>query len=349
MVIVMATIDDVAKRAGVSKSSVSRVLNGNFEYMSAHMKQKILDVIVELNYSPNSLAQSLKKKKTSVIGIILSDIANPFWSEVLKGVQEECNRSGYGLMVSFNGTPESEKDTILMLRNRQVDGLIVNTAGSNPALFEGMLEEEFSFVMLDRSLGGMKVDTVVVNNVEGSKQAVQYLIDQGHRRIGILLHPLGNVSPRIERLEGYKQALLTNGLLVDDSLIKICDSSRGSGLKAVNELLSMPNRPTGFFTTNVSLNLEAISGIKSYGLRIPSDVSLIGYDDFPWIPLLDPPLSTVSQPAFEMGVKAAALLIHNIKKKRRNKPQTLQLQPQLVIRESCCPPLSLFEGGDSHR
>ncbi|MGF9713628.1 LacI family transcriptional regulator [Paenibacillus sp. JMULE4] len=338
----MATIDDVAQRAGVSKSSVSRVLNGNFEYMSEEMKNKILAAIAEMNYSPNSLAQSLKKKKTKVIGIILSDISNPFWAEILKGAQEEANRCGYGIMVSSsNEDPELERDNILMLKSRQVDGVIVNTIGNTNELFEEFIAKKYPFVLLDRLAGDMKADTVVVNNVNGAKQAIQYLIDQGHRRIGILLYPTNNKSPRIERLEGYKQALSINGLPIDESLIKICDQNNGSGIQATQELLSMPDRPTAIFTTNARLNLEVLSGAKKAGLRVPTDVSIFGYDDFPWIPLLDPPLSTVAQPAYEMGVKAVALLIHRLESKKKMKPQIIQLEPKIIIRASCSSPVKI--------
>lgn len=338
----MTTIDDVAQRAGVSKSSVSRVLNGNFEYMSEEMKSKILTAIAELNYSPNSLAQSLKKKKTKVIGIILSDISNPFWAEILKGAQEEANRNGYGIMVSSsNEDPELERDNILMLKSRQVDGIIVNTIGNTNELFEEFIANKYPFVLLDRLAGDMQADTVVANNVNGAKQAIQYLIDQGHRRIGILLHPMNNKSPRIERLEGYKLALSMNGLPIDESLIKICDQHNGgSGIQATQELLSMPDRPTAIFTTNSRLNLEVLSGVKKAGFRVPTDVSIFGYDDFPWIPLLDPPLSTVAQPVYEMGVKAVALLIHKLESKKKTKPQIVQLEPKIIIRASCSSPVT---------
>jgi DNA-binding LacI/PurR family transcriptional regulator len=333
----MTTIDDVAKKAGVSKSSVSRVLNGNFEYMSEKMKTKILKAIEELNYSPNSLAQSLKNKTTKVIGIILSDISNPFWSEVLKGAQEEACRSGYGLMVSSsNEDSEVEKDNIMMLKTRQVDGIVVNTTGTNNELFKSLLEENFPFVLLDRLSGEMKADSVTVNNVNGAKQAVQSLINYGHERIAILLNPLGNKSPRVERLEGYKLAHKANGLHIDDSLIKICDPSNGSGAQAIEELLLQSDPPTAIFTTNETLNLEALSGIKKAGLRVPEDVSVFGYDDFPWIPFLDPPLSTVAQPAYEMGVKAVALLINKLKGESEIK--ILQLEPEIILRASCSPP-----------
>jgi DNA-binding LacI/PurR family transcriptional regulator len=335
----MATIDDVAKRAGVSKSSVSRVLNGNFEYMSEQMKHKILAAIEEMNYSPNALAQSLKTKETKVIGIILSDISNPFWSEILKGAQDEANRSGYGLMVSsFNEDPELEKSNILMLKNRQVDGIIVNTSGNINHLFNEFIQEKYPFVLLDRLAGEIKADTVVVNNVNGAKQAVQYLIDQGHRRIGIVLYPLQNKSPRVERLEGYKLAHSLNDLPVDDSLIKFCEPVDGIAAQAAEELLSMPDRPTAIFSTNEKLNLEVLAGVKKAGFKVPEEVSIFGYDDFPWIPLLDPPLSTVAQPAYEMGVKAIALLIQKLQSKDKTTPQIIQLEPRIIIRSSCSSP-----------
>ncbi|GAX89820.1 LacI family DNA-binding transcriptional regulator [Effusibacillus lacus] len=338
----MATIDDVAKKAGVSKSSVSRVLNGNFQYMSEDTKNRILDAIRELSYTPNSLAQSLKKKKTQTIGIILSDISNPFWSEVLKGVQDECMRNGYGLMVSSSGEdPDLEKENILMLKNKQVDGLIVNTTGHNSDLFENLTAEKFPFVFLDRLPDGTITDTVVVNNVLGARQAIQFLVDQGHKRIGILLYPIENKSPRIERLEGYKQALTANGIPIDESLVKICRQERGSGIEAVHEMLSLPDRPTAIFSTNTMLNLEVLTGVKKAGFKVPKDVSVIGYDDYPWVPLLDPPLSTVAQPAFEMGIQAAALLLNKMKAKRWKKPQIVQLDPELLIRDSCTPPIKM--------
>lgn len=332
----MVTIDDVARRAGVSKSSVSRVLNGNFKYMSEDLKQRILAVVEELNYTPNSIAQSLKKKKSQVIGIILADITNPLWLEVLKGVQDECRRSGYGLMVSSsNEDPVIESDNVHLYRSRQVDGLIVNTAGSNTDLYKELLNEKFPFVLLDRLIEGVETDAVVVNSIHGAKQAVQYLFDQGHRRVAIVLHTLGSRSPRIERLEGYKIAHIENNISIDESLIKICDPKDDSISKAMEDLLSMTDRPTAIFATSEVVNLEVLKGVQKSGLTVPRDVSIMGYDDFPWIPLLNPPLSTVAQPAYEMGVKAVSLLISNLNRKKKAKMQIVRLQPQLIIRDSC--------------
>ncbi|GAE27738.1 transcriptional regulator [Halalkalibacter wakoensis JCM 9140] len=335
----MVTINDVAKKAGVSKSSVSRVLNGNFEHMSEEMKNKILRAVKDLNYTPNSVAQSLKKKSTKTIGIILSDISNPFWSGVLKGVQSECMRNGYGLMVSSSfEDPSVEEENILTLRNKQVDGLIVNTTGRNTDLFNELVKEKYPFVFFDRFSNDLQTDTVIVNNILGAKKTIQYLIDQGHDRIAILLYPTENKSPRIDRLEGYKQALLENNFPIDESLIKICDETNGSGIEATKEVLKLSQRATAIFSTNTLLNLEVLMGAKKLGFKVPEDVSVFGYDDYPWVPLLDPPLNTVAQPAYEMGKKATALLIKKMKSGKVQKSKIIQLEPELMIRSSCMAP-----------
>ncbi|SFM19112.1 LacI family DNA-binding transcriptional regulator [Salibacterium qingdaonense] len=333
----MPTINDVAKKAGVSKSTVSRVLNDNFSYMSETTKKNIIEAMNELNYTPNSVAQSLKKKSTQTIGIILSDISNPFWSEVLKGVQSECTRSGYTLMVSSSEeNAEVEEENVLTLKNKQVDGLIINTTGENTKLFDNLIKEKYPFVFLDRFTDELKTDTVVVDNISGSKRSMQYLIDQGHTKIGILAYPPENRSPRIDRLKGYKEALEENNIPINEDFIKICDPVRGSGIEATKELLCSSNdKPTAIFSTNTLLNLEILMGVKRVELNVPNDVSVIGYDDYPWVPLLDPPLSTVAQPAYEMGMKAAILIIKRMNRKRQIKPKMVQLEPELIIRDSC--------------
>lgn len=335
----MVTINDVAKRAGVSKSSVSRVLNGNYEYMSDDLKNRIINAMNELNYSPNLLAQGLKKKKTGVIGIILSDISNPFWSEVLKGVQAESSKYGYGLMVNnSNEDSDEEKENVSLLRSKQVDGLIINTTGKNTETYQTLLQDGYPFVFLDRVLNNLKADTVVVDNVFGANQAISYLIKQGHRRIAILSYPPENKSPREERLHGYRTTLKAHGIPVDEKLIKICEQEQGKGVEATKELLSLSNKPTAIFSTHAMLNLEILTGVIECNLQVPEDVSVLGYDDFAWVPLLNPPLTTVGQPAFELGAKAAKLLIERIEKKRDEEAIVIQLDPQLIIRKSCTMP-----------
>ncbi len=307
--------------------------------MSEETKSKILNAMEKLNYSPNSVAQSLKKKKTKVVGILLSDISNPFWAEVLKGVQHECMKSGYALMVNSSGEdPNLEKDNVDILKSKQVDGLIINPTGMNTSLYKQLNDQEFPFVFLDRFPGEMMADTVIVNNVLGASRSIQHLINEGHRRIGIMLYPMENKSPRIDRLKGYKKALNDHGIPIDESLVKVCEQVRGEGVNATRQMLSLNNRPTAIFSTNSILNLEILAGVKEEKLRVPEDVSLIGYDDFPWVPLLDPPLSTVRQPAYKLGEKAAQTLIRRMEEKESSQKQIFQLEPELIIRNSSAPP-----------
>lgn len=333
----MITIGDVAVKAGVSKSSVSRVLNGNYEYMTEETKNRILDAIEELNYSPSSVAQSLKTKKTKIIGIILSDTSNPAWAEALKGVQEQCIRRGYGVMVSSsNDDPEVEKETLYMLRRKQVEGLIINSTGKNIEIFEELNEQHFPFVFLNRVPKEIEGSAVTVNHNSGVKKALKYLMELGHKRIGFLTYPLGNRSPRITRLNGYKEFMTENHLEIDDKLIKICDENEGSGLKAISELLSLNDQPTAILSTHIYLNLEALRGVRQSGKRIPEDISVFGHDDFPWVRLLDPPLSTVVTPVRQMGVEAASLILNKISSgKQKGTSKLIELEPSLAIRSSC--------------
>lgn len=331
----MATIDDVAKMAGASKSSVSRVLNGNYTHMSEAMRRKIEQAIEELNYRPNSIAQSLKKKETRVIGLVVGDL-NPFWTDALKGVQDECSRHGYGLMVSTsNWDTDKEVANIQMQRSKQVDGMIIATLMTGLTdIYEQLTAENYPFVFADSTTDEVIVDKVVTNTIAGAMEAVEYLIGLGHRRIAAVLFPIETASVRKERLTGYLKALEKHGIPRDDSLIQICRTVKGSGVEATVQLLSTPDRPTAIFSTNIHLTLEVLKGIRQLGLDVPNDISVVGHDDTEWAPLLDPPLTTVAVPAYEMGSKAAAMLIRKIQSGKPAKPKKIEVMPKLMIRQS---------------
>jgi DNA-binding LacI/PurR family transcriptional regulator len=329
----MANIDDVAKLAGVSKSSVSRVINSNFQYMSEDMRSKIEQAIKQLDYQPNTLAQSLKKKETRVIGLVVGDL-NTFWSVALRGVQEECMRNGYGLMVSESAwDPERDIANINMMKSKQVDGLIVSPIQQQKSVDELLSSLNIPFVFADTTWVGIVADQVVTNTIAGAVEAMEYLIQLGHRRIATILFPLEN-SVRRDRLEGYKKVLQKRGIPLDESLIKICEAGKGNGVEAVLQLLDMPDRPTAIFSTNMHLTLDVLKGVRLAGLDVPRDISVVGYDDTEWAPLLDPPLTTVAVPAFQMGVKAASLLIQKLQNKKPRKPKKIEIMPKLMIRHS---------------
>lgn len=332
----MANIDDVAKLAGVSKSSVSRVINSNFQYMSENMRTRIEQAIKQLDYQPNALAQSLKKKETRVIGLVVGDL-NTFWSVALRGVQEECMRNGYGLMVSESAwDPERDIANINMMKSKQVDGLIVSPIHQQQSIDELLSTLNIPFVFADTTWDSIVADQVVTNTIAGAAEAVEYLIQLGHRRIATILFPLEN-SVRRDRLEGYKSVLQKHGIPMDESLIKICKAGKGNGVEAVLQLMDRPDRPTAIFSTNLHLTLDVLKGVRLAGLDVPRDISVVGYEDSEWAPLLDPPLTAIAVPAFEMGVKAAALLIKKLQNKKTRKPKKIEIMPKLVIRHSASP------------
>lgn len=329
------TMDLIAKQAGVSKTTVSRIVNGNYAQVNEATKQRVMNIIQELNYRPNALAQSLKQMKTNVIAIVLSNLQNPFWSQVLPGVEDTCRIYGYNLMIcNSNDETELEKEHIEVLRMKQVDGIIINPTMKNNQLFQEMLKKEFPVVAINRKIEGVPVNTVSVDNVKGASLAVNHLVENGCKSIAIMVYPSQGVSPRMERIEGYKKAMLHNGIALIDSHIKIIEEKKGNAKKEVKKLLSQDDRPEAVFSTNNIMTLEILEGIKELGLRVPEDVKLVGYDETVWSEHIDPPLTTVSQPSYQMGKLAAEKLISILQSGKKEAPELKLLDPELIIRKS---------------
>ncbi|MBM7651821.1 LacI family DNA-binding transcriptional regulator [Neobacillus cucumis] len=332
------TIADVAKKANVSKSTVSRIINGNLEQNTEETINRVLKVIEELDYKPNALARSLKLTKTNIIGMILSDLQNPFWANVLEGVEDTCQSLGYNLMIfNSNEKAELEAEHFRSFDIRQLDGMIVNPTLKNIELYQKLVKNGFPFVSINRRIYDMDVNTVTVNNVKGAKLAVNHLIASGRKRIAIFLYPPEGISPRIERLEGYQEALKENGMKIDSSLIHIVREQKGEIVSAVQNLIKGPNPPDAIFSTNNVMTLEVLEGIKKLNLTVPGDIALVGYDETIWSKHLNPPLTTVKQPAYVMGGIAAKKLIDLIESKDPEKmsPEVVALEPFLIIRDSC--------------
>ncbi|WP_261131595.1 LacI family DNA-binding transcriptional regulator [Bacillus sp. Marseille-Q3570] len=329
------TIADVAKKAGVSKSTVSRILNGNYEQNTVDTVNKVLNVIKELDYRPNALAKSLKSMKTNVIGIVLSNLKNPFWVNVLEGVEDTCRKHGFNLMIcNSNEEAELEEEHIRSFQMKQVDGMIINPTLKNLTIYQKLIKNEFPLVSINRKLSGLNIDTVTMNNIEGAKLAVEHLIGLGNRKIAIIVYPPDDISPRIERIEGYKKGLQENGIDFDPSMIRIVEERKGEVKKQVRDLLSGHDKPDAIFSTNNIMTLEVLEGIKDLQLNVPEDLSVIGYDETVWSKHLKPALTTVYQPAYDMGELAAKKLIQRINKKG-SEMETLTLEPRLIVRDSC--------------
>src|SRR6266700_212581 len=327
------TIKDVAAHAAVSVATVSAVLNAN-KYVSPELERRVRASIAVLGYERNSLAQSLKTQTSLTIGLIISDIANPFFTSVVRGVEDVANQQNYSLILgNTDENPEKEKSYIRLLESKRVDGLILAaTAGSHEYL-QSLPTQHLPLVTLDRSLFEWGIDSVLVDNVAGARKAVEHLIQLGHRRIGMVTGIAGITTTR-ERFSGYQSALEAHHIAIDASLIAEADSRIEGGKQAALQLLTQNNaRPTALFAMNGLMVIGILQALEELGLRCPEDIALVGFDDFVWSSVLHPRLTVVRQPTYEIGQKAALLLFERLK--RRDAPaQEVRLQPQLIIRES---------------
>ncbi|MCK6627399.1 MAG: LacI family transcriptional regulator [Anaerolineae bacterium] len=347
-------IRDVADRAGVSTATVSHVINQT-RFVSEETRRRVLEAVELLNYHPSTIARGLATKSTQTIGLIISDITNPFFTAVARGVEDEFNQHGYHtIFCNTDEDPAREDEYLRLLFAHQIDGLIIAPTGVHSERLIRMAEAEVPIVLLDRSAPGITAPLVGVDNENGAYQATRYLIELGHRRIGILTG-LETISTLAMRVNGYKHALQEAGLPIDESLIvradprfhknqlylaelSLLDSITNlqmtpSAFLALQKLLDLPDRPTALFVTNNQMTLGTLQAMRQRKLRCPEDISLVSFDDHDWAPLFMPPLTVVRQPTYELGQWAAKLLLKLISHQPFETPAPLPVQ--LVIRESC--------------
>ena len=345
------TIEDVAKEAEVSIATVSRFINGRPGTMSPATRERLAAVVARLGYVPNSAAQTLKTGRTRLIGVVLAEIAHMYWSSMLAGIEAACGERGYGIVISSAGnSAEAQNRYVSLFLKQKVDGLLLNPASADPATLERWADLHCPVVMLDRTFPGLDFPLVAVDNVQGAKLAVQHLVDLGHRAIGFVTWPIENLSNRQERLDGYLAAMRAAGLEATPEHIRFARESWDDGVRQTLDLFGRPDRPTAVFAANMELNLQVLSGLKHLGLRVPADVSLVGFDDSPWDPLLEPPLTTVATPPYRLGHLAGGLLCDAVEAGERLPRGEHRLAPELVVRASTAAPLSpLSLGGERGR
>jgi DNA-binding LacI/PurR family transcriptional regulator len=337
----MPTIKDVAQRAGVSLATVSRVLNG-YPHVAPDVRARVLDAIEALNYRPSRVAQRLRAPQSRLIGIIFSDIKNPFYTLALSGIEQVLSEQGLSVLLGNSNSDQDREDNfIALMKAEDVAGLIIAPVKEDSALLADMAQEHLPVVVIDRNLSHMGLDTVLADNRTGAYQAIKYLIQLGHRHIAAVNGPQHLTSGR-ERYAGFLQAIDEAGLAADPSLIRFGDFQLESGYSLTQEILSQPQKPTALFVANNLMTIGALNAIHEMNYRIPDDLSVIGFDDLPWAISLNPPLTTVSQPTFEIGVRAAELLLDHIAHPDRP-AQTVILDTQLVVRASCSPPRTCRE------
>lgn len=329
----MPTIRDVAKRAGVSISTVSKVLNDP-SYGLPETRADVLRAIKELGYHPNRVARSMVKGKTGMIAIVIPDIRNPFFTAVARGVEDVANKNDY--RVIFCNTDEDLKkqhNYIDVFRSRIVDGFILAGASEDdPQLLE--TNHIVPYVLVDRKIANLNADAVVVDNRRGAYKAVNHLLGMGYRRIGFVAGKRDTLTGR-ERLQGYIDAHQEAGVAIDEDLIVDGVFTIEGGFQATKRILALDNRTDALFVSNNSMAIGCLKALSELGLRIPYDIAFIGFDDSEWADFFVPPLTVIRQPTYQMGTIAGEVLFEKILGQGSDEKKEIVLDPDLIIRESC--------------
>lgn len=323
---------DVADRAGVSVTTVSHVVN-NTRPVSDELHHRVSSAMDELGYQPNVLARSLRRGETHTVGVILPDSSNPYFAELARCIEDHSFEKGYSVILcnSDNNT-DKERLYTQVLADKQVDGIVMVAAGDSVENINGLLNRGIHLVLVDRFIPEVQVDFVLVDNKKGAKIATQHLIELGHKSIGCIVGPK-NVILSKERLEGYRQALIENGIPYRNELVIEGDFQYKDGFEAANKLLSVNVEPTAIFATNDLMAVGAVSSGLERGLSIPGQLSVIGFDNIPLASYANPPITTIDQPKSEIGALATEILLHRMGDPDIQ-PRVEILDPKIVVRKS---------------
>ncbi len=327
------TITDVAKRAGVSKSTVSQYLNGRYDYMAIETKERIKKVIEELDYNPNKIARSLKQKRTTTIGVVLANILYGFNTKIMRAIEDVCNKSGYHVIIcNADDNPEKEERYIEMLLSKQVDGIIAIPTTNNNELYQKLCKRNYPLVFIDRVLPDTQVSCMLLDNEKAAKLCVEELMENGYKKIAIVTMIPETITPRQERLVGFKKAIKEYGLYSDMDYV-IASPIKEMQIR-LETLLGSPNRPEAVIATNDLTLMEILKYVRANNLKVPEDLALIGIDEMSFAEIFTPTLSTVAQPAFDIGASAAKLLIEKINGNEVNIQKVHRFEPELIRRSS---------------
>lgn len=329
------SLKKVAEKAGVSIATVSRVIN-NSPNVNPETRIRIEKIVKDLKYTPNRVAKRLRNRNASgnLLGVLIPDIQNPFYIEVLRGIEDVAYKKKYALIVcNFSQDETKEKLYLDILQSESVDGLIAAPTHEHDQKVINVVKTGLPIVCVDRGLVDADVDVVLVDNRKGAFTAVDYLAKKGYKRIAYI-SGIPKLPSSRERELGYRDALDANSLPAYDELIRYGDSRHDSGVKLCDELLNLSKPPDAIFTGNNLITLGALETIHKKGLKIPDDVAIIGFDDMYWSISLNPPLTAVRQPAYEIGKCAAEQLISRITNPDRPTSNMI-LKTELMIRNSC--------------
>jgi LacI family transcriptional regulator len=328
-----ASIYDVARESRVSVFTVSAVVN-NKAHVGKKLRERVEVAIRKLNYRPNLLARSLAKQKTHTIGMIVPDIANPFFPMVVRGAEDAAQKRGYNLLLcNSDDTQVKEENALELLLSKRVDGILLTKAISDisPSLNQMIQEVKIPIVLVMRTAPKLSKDAIITDDYQGAYEAVSHLARAGRKRIGLIGGPL-KVSNGKARWQGFHDALKDNGLPYDPTLVIEGDYRTESGYRAGNLLLS--HRPDGVYVANYLMTVGFLKAAEEMGLRCPEDFGLVSFDDYPWLGIFTPKLTTVELPKYQLGFEAAELLLDRIAGSTAPSV-TRKLLPELRVRESC--------------
>lgn len=327
----MATIKDVSEYAGVSKATVSRVINGTSQ-VSPEKKSRVEKAIEILGYRPNTIAQALASRKTGSIGIIVPELGGSFYSDILHSIEGHLRRLGYHAIVTAgSNTEQGQRESVQFLLERKVDAMILHTQHLTDDYLIDLVNKGVALVVVNRFIADLAQNCIEIDNTLGGKLATEYLLQMGHRNIACITGPL-NKSDARGRLQGYRQALENAGILFDDALVSEAGFTEQSGEEAMRKLLATKRPFSAVFACNDHMAFGAFELLKKSGIEVPNQISLIGFDDILFARYVTPPLTTINFPIEEMSTQAVQLTIQILNKKKRE--VNFKLSPTLVPRSS---------------
>ena len=327
----MATIRDVAKRAGVAPITASRVLS-NSGYVSPATRKRVEQAAAELHYVPNMLANSLRSNRTQTLALVLTDITDPFWTTVARGVEDVASQQGFNVI--FCNTDESQakqEQYLSLLLRRRVDGVLLVPASSSGESVRALQNQNVKVVLLDRCVPGVTVDIVRGASTDGACRLVDHLLALGHRRIAMLAGP-EDISASNERVAGYRQALSQAGIAADENLVFHGSFSVESGQEMAMRALALQPRPSAMFAASNFIAVGALRALDAAGIRVPEEMSMVAFDDLPYSQR--PFLTVAAQPAYELGKAAATLLLQRIAEPAAADYQDIVLPTEMIVRAS---------------
>jgi len=326
------TIKDIAEEADVSVTTVSRVLNDKPD-VSPNTRKNVLEKINELGYKPNSIARGLALQKTNTLGLIIPDISNPFFPDIARGVEDMANEKDYSVIFcNTDNEQKKEKEAIDLMKEKQVDGILLSLSTTNEKELKNLRKLEYPIVQIDRKIPNINYPSITIDNVKSAYTATKYLIKNGHKKIAHITGDLETITGS-QRLKGFKKAIFEKNLNLNKSYIKNGDYSKKSGYQNMLALLKSNNPPTAVFIANDLMAVGAYQAVFKLNLSIPKDISIIGHDDIDVTKLVNPTLTTMSQPKYQLGNEAVQLLINEIESNKLSNEEII-LNTNLINRNS---------------